>query len=221
MSSGPLPMTDTLYTYFRAHCGRESDLLRRLRKETAKMPEARMQISPEQGQFMALLVELMDAQRIIEVGTFTGYSSIWMAAAMAPGGKLIACDIDENFTAVARRYWNEAGLSGRIDLRLAPAMETLNGLRSAGGDGSIDLAFIDADKTGYNAYYEACLALLRPGGLILVDNVLWSGAVADADNQTDDTRALRAFNDRILKDSRVTLCMTPIGDGLTLARKRT
>jgi predicted O-methyltransferase YrrM len=181
---------------------------------------AGMQISPEQGQFMALLAELIGARRAIEVGTFTGYSALCVAQALPADGKLIACDISEEFTSVARRYWAKSGIADRIELRLAPALDTLKSLLADGGAGSFDFAFIDADKTQYDAYYEAILKLLRPGGLVTIDNVLWSGAVADGRKRDADTIALRALNEKLKSDKRITLSMLPIGDGLTLARKR-
>ena len=220
MSSRTIPMTDRLYDYLLKVSLREPPLLAELRAETAKMPMAGMQISPEQGQFMALLAELIGARKAIEVGTFTGYSALCVAGALPADGKLIACDISEEFTAVARRYWARSGIAGRIELRLAPALDTLNGLLKGGGAGSFDFAFIDADKTQYDAYYEAILKLLRPGGLITIDNVLWSGAVADGRKRDADTVALRALNEKLKGDKRITLSMRPIGDGLTLARKR-
>jgi caffeoyl-CoA O-methyltransferase len=220
MSNRTIPMTDRLYDYLLKVSLREPPLLAELRAETAKLPMAGMQISPEQGQFMALLAELIGARRAIEVGTFTGYSALCVAGALPRDGKLIACDISEEFTSVARRYWARSGIADRIELRLAPALDTLKGLLAAGGTGSFDFAFIDADKTQYDAYYEAILKLLRPGGLITIDNVLWSGAVADGRKRDADTVALRALNEKLKADKRVSLSMLPIGDGLTLARKR-
>jgi predicted O-methyltransferase YrrM len=199
---------------------REPPILRRLREETASHPQARFQISPEQGQFMALLIQLMGARRTIEVGVFTGYSSLAVALALPADGSIVACDISEEFTSVARRYWREAGIDRKIDLRLNPAMETLTGLLAQGHGGRFDFVFIDADKTSYEGYYECALELLRPGGLIMVDNVLWSGRVLDASDQTADTVALRAFNEKLHADSRVSLSLIPLGDGVTLALKR-
>ena len=220
MKKGALGLDDELYDYLLRVSLREADVLRRLREETAAMPLSIMQIAPEQGQFMALLVELMGAVRAIEVGVFTGYSSLAVALALPPEGRITACDISEEFTAVARRYWAEAGVDHKIDLFLAPALETLDGLIADGASGTYDLAFIDADKTAYADYYERLLILLRPGGLILVDNVLWSGRVADAVSNDDDTIALRAFNEKLAVDERISLSMLPLADGLTLARKR-
>ena len=220
MANRTITLSDGLYDYLLDVSLREPDVLRRLREETAKIPAAAMQIAPEQGQFMALLVELMGARKAIEVGTFTGYSSLSVALALPPGGRLVACDVNEEWTAVARRYWAEAGVADRIDLRLGPALETLDGLIAEGEAGTFDFAFIDADKAGYDAYYERILTLLRPGGLVSVDNVLWSGRVIDTAKQDSDTRAIRAFNEKIHADPRVSLSLVPIGDGLTLARKR-
>ncbi len=220
MSSRTIQMTDRLYDYLLKVSLREPPLLAELRAETAKLPMAGMQISPEQGQFMALLAELIGARRAIEVGTFTGYSALCVAQALPADGKLIACDISEEFTSVARRYWAKSGIAGRIELRLAPALDTLKSLLAGGGAGSFDFAFIDADKTQYDAYYEAILKLLRPGGLMTIDNVLWSGAVADGRKRDADTVALRALNEKLRTDKRISLSLLPIGDGLTLARKR-
>ena len=199
---------------------REAPILQRLRQETASHPAARFQISPEQGQFMAMLIQLLGARRTIEVGVFTGYSSLAVALALPAGGSIVACDINEEFTSVARRYWREAGVDRMIDLRLKPAIETLTELLAQGQRGAFDFVFIDADKTNYEGYYECALELLRPGGLIMVDNVLWSGRVLDPADQTADTVALRAFNTKLHADSRVSLSMIPLGDGVTLALKR-
>ncbi len=220
MANRTITLSDGLYDYLLDVSLREPDVLRRLREETAKIPNAAMQIAPEQGQFMALLVEVMGARNAIEVGTFTGYSSLSVALALPPGGCLVTCDVNAESTAVARRYWAEAGVADRIDLRLAPALETLDALIAEGEAGTFDFAFIDADKTEYDAYYERILTLLRPGGLVSVDNVLWSGRVLDTAKQDPDTRAIRAFNEKIHADPRVSLSLVPIGDGLTLARKR-
>ncbi len=219
MSTRTFQLSDEVHAYLLRETVRESDLLRRLREETAAMPQSNMQISPEQGQFMRLLVELIGARRAIEIGTFTGYSSICIASAMPDDGKLICCDLNRAYTAVAQRYWQQAGLTGRIELRLAPALETLRELRAAGGDGSLDFAFIDADKGNYDAYYEQVLALLRPGGLVAIDNALWSGRVADPAADDAETRALRAINRKVSADARVTASLVPIGDGLLVARK--
>ena len=213
-------MTDGLYGYLLETSLRDTPLQARLRDETARHPRGTMQISPEQGQFMQLLTKLMGARRCIEVGVFTGYSSLAVALALPGDGHILACDVSEEFTSVARRYWKEAGVAGKIELKLAPATETLDARLKAGEAGTYDLAFIDADKANYAAYYERILKLLRPGGLVLVDNVLWSGAVIDASDQDEDTVAIRAFNKLLHKDERVDVSMLPVGDGLTLARKR-
>ena len=220
MSNRTITVDDRLYDYLLGASLREADVLRRLRAETQAMPNATMQISPEQGQFMALLVKLVGARKIIEIGTFTGYSALCMAQALPRDGRIVACDISAEWTAIAVRYWAEAGVAGRIELRLAPALETTRALIEAGEGLTFDLAFIDADKQNYGAYYEAALELLRPGGLILVDNTLWYGRVADGEVQDVDTVAIRAFNVQLRDDPRVDLSLLPIGDGLTLARKR-
>ena len=213
-------MTDALYAYLLETSLRELPLLKQLRDETARHPRAGMQISPEQGQFMQLLAKLSGARRCIEVGVFTGYSSLAVALALPADGRILACDVSEEFTSVARRYWKEAGVAGKIELKLAPALHTLDERLAAGEADSYDLAFIDADKANYSGYYQRILKLLRPGGLVLVDNVLWSGAVIDASDHDEDTVAIRAFNKLLHQDERVDISMVPIGDGLTLARKR-
>lgn len=220
MSSRTLSVTDSVYEYLLRATVHEPDPLPRLREETARLPNAQMQISPEQGQLMRLLVELTGARRAVEVGVFTGYSSLCTAMAMPDDGRLVACDVSEEYTSVARRYWKEAGVDHKIDLRLGPAVETLEALVAAGGAASFDFAFIDADKSNYGAYYEACISLLAPGGLVAVDNTLWSGRVADPSDHEASTEAIRALNARIASDERVTMCLVPIGDGLMLARKR-
>ncbi len=220
MSYRPTPLTEDLHRYLLEVSLREPALLARLREETARRGDAGMQISPEQGQFMAFLIELTGARRVLEIGTFTGYSALSMALALPPEGRIIACDIEPETTAVARRYWAEAGVAEKIDLRLAPALDTLDGLLAEGGAESFDFAFIDADKENYEAYYESCLALLRQGGLLAVDNVLWNGAVADPAARDPDTEAIRALNLRMREDPRISLSMVPISDGLSLARKR-
>jgi predicted O-methyltransferase YrrM len=206
--------------YVNGFIAQETAPQRRLRAETAALPEARMQIGPDQGALLALLVHLIGARQAVEVGTFTGYSALAVASALPPGGRLITCDVSEEWTAIARRYWQEAGVSGRIDLRLGPATETLAGLLREGGAGSFDFAFIDADKESYDAYYEACLRLLRPGGLLAIDNVLWSGAVADPSAVDAETEAIRALNRKVRDDGRVEACLLTVGDGVMLARKR-
>jgi predicted O-methyltransferase YrrM len=220
MSNRTIPIDERLHGYLLEHSLRESDVKRRLREVTASLEWSGMQIAPEQGQLMALLVELIGARRIIEIGTFTGYSALCMAEAMPADGTLICCDLNEEWTGIARGFWREAGVEERIDLRLAPALETLDALLADGEEGQFDMTFIDADKANYTRYFERCLTLVRPGGLILFDNTLWGGRVADPDVQDEDTRAIRALNDRLLGDQRVTLSLVPIGDGLTLARKR-
>jgi predicted O-methyltransferase YrrM len=218
--AGKLLLPELIHQYLVSVSLREPAILRLLREDTASHERAIMQIGPEQGQFMALLVQLMGARRTIEVGVFTGYSSLAVALALPADGSIIACDISEEYTSVAQRYWKAAGVDHMIDLRLGPALETLNDLLAGGQRGRFDFAFIDADKSNYENYYERLLELIRPGGLILVDNVLWSGTVADPENQEPDTIAIRAFNRKLLSDSRVTLSMIPVGDGLTLALKR-
>ena len=220
MSRRSISLTDSLYDYLLAVSLREPDVLRRLREETAKDPAARMQISPEQGQFMGLLARLMGARRCLEVGVFTGYSSLALALALPDDARIVACDVSEEWTSVARRYWAAAGVADKIDLRLAPALETLEGLLAAGEAGSYDFAFLDADKKNYLRYFELALGLVRPGGLIVADNTLWSGRVADPRNAEPDTVALRHFNQHLHRDARIDLSLVPIGDGLTLARKR-
>src|SRR5579864_2988242 len=214
------PLTEETYQYLLSVSSRESEVLRRLREETAALPNAQMQISPDQGQFMALLVHLMRAKKTLEVGVFTGYSSLAVALALPADGRVVACDVNKEWTSIARRYWKDAGVAGKIDLRLAPASETLKSLLAAGGAGTFDFAFIDADKSNYDTYFELSLELLRVGGLIAIDNVLWSGRAADPKNQEPDTIAIRALNTKLHRDQRVTLSMVPIADGLTLALKR-
>jgi predicted O-methyltransferase YrrM len=220
MSRRTLSLTDSLYDYIVAHSVREPPLLARLREVTAALPDSNMQISPEQGQFLALLVKLIGASRCIEVGTYTGYSSLAVALALPADGRLVACDINSTTTAIARQFWREAGIESRIELRLQAALKSLDELLAAGGAGAFDFAFIDADKTSYQAYYEKLLVLMRPGGLIAVDNTLWSGRVADPIDMDADTAALRVFNDHVHGDERVDLSLIPVADGLTLLRKR-
>ena len=220
MSSRTIVLNDALYEYLLSVSLREPDVLCRLREETAKMPQHNMQISPEQGQFIALLVELTGARKCLEVGTFTGYSTLSLALALPEDGQIVACDISEEFTSRAKPYWQEAGVAGKIDLRLGPALETLDALIADGENGAFDLAFIDADKVNYQGYFQRALDLIRRGGLILVDNVLWSGAVVDPARDDEDTEAIRAFNQARAGDPRISLSLVPIGDGLSLARKR-
>jgi len=220
MSNRTISLTDSLYDYLLSVSLREPEILRRLREETAADPRAGMQISPEQGQFMGLLARLMDARRCLEIGVFTGYSSLALALALPDDGRILACDISERWTAVARRYWAAAGVAHKIDLRLATAMDTLDRLIDDGASGTFDFAFIDADKENYPGYYERVLGLLRPGGLVVSDNTLWSGAVADPENSEPETVVLRHYNEMLHRDERVDLSLLPVGDGLTLARKR-
>jgi caffeoyl-CoA O-methyltransferase len=222
VSNRTIQVDDKLYDYLVSVSVREPELLARLRDETHERFAERfgMQISPEQGQFMALLVRLTNARKTLEVGVFTGYSSLAVALALPKDGKIVACDVSEEWTSVARRYWKEAGVDGKVDLRIAPALETLDALVAAGESGTFDFAFIDADKTNYYAYYERALELLRPGGLIAIDNVLWSGKVADQSVEDADTIAIRELNERLRDDERIALSLVPIGDGLMLALKR-
>jgi len=199
---------------------REPEILERLRRETATHPESRFQIPPEQGQLFRILVRLGGARRVIEIGVFTGYSSLAMALALPPDGRIVACDVSDEYTRTARRYWGEAGVAGKIDLRLAPAKKTLDSLIAAGQSGSYDLAFIDADKSGYMGYYEQCLHLVRPGGLIALDNMLSRGRVLEENPADADAAALRKMNEFIHRDDRVDALLLPLGDGLTLAVKR-
>ena len=220
MSSKTLNMTDALSAYLQDVSLRDSDLMARLRDETSRLPMSGMQISPEQGQFMQLLVKALGIRRAIEIGVFTGYSSLCVALAMPDDGRIIACDIDKDSASVAQRYWKQAGVDHKIELRLAPARETLDIMIENQLNGSFDFVFIDADKTGYQDYYERALVLIRPGGLVAIDNTLWNGNVVDESNQTEDTRAIREFNRHIHADQRVDVSLLPIGDGLTLALKR-
>jgi predicted O-methyltransferase YrrM len=213
-------LTDKLYQYLVDHSVREHPVLAELRAETAKLPHAGMQIGPDQGQFMALLARLTGARKCIEVGVFTGYSSLAVALALPADGRIVACDVSEEWTAIARRYWQKAGVAAKVDLRLGPATATLDRLLAEAGEGRYDFAFIDADKANYLEYYERCLRLLRPNGLIALDNTLWSGDVAEPSNTKPDTVALRALNDALHRDERVDIALLPLGDGVTLARKR-
>jgi caffeoyl-CoA O-methyltransferase len=220
MSRRTVSLTEELYQYMLSVSLREPDLLRRLRQETAELPEAQCQISPEQGQFMAFLIKLIGARRTLDVGVFTGYSSLVVALALPDDGKVVACDVSLEWTAVARRYWEQAGVASKVDLHLAPAVETLDRLLAEGQADSFDFAFIDAEKVAYDAYYERCLRLLRPGGLIAFDNVFRHGRVTDPTVTDEGTRAIRALNLKLHVDERIDLSMIPIGDGLNLARKR-
>ncbi len=220
MSTRTLQLDDRTYEYLLAHSLREHPQLAKLRAETASHPKVNMQIAPEQGQLMQMLARLTGARRAIEVGVFTGYSSLAVMLAMPEDATLLALDVSEEYTAVARRHWQEAGVADRIELVIAPAEETLDARIRAGEAGRYDFAFIDADKTGYLGYYERLLELVRPGGLIVVDNTLWHGAVADPADRDTDTAALRGFNDALHRDPRIDLALLPVGDGLTLARRR-
>lgn len=219
MSKQTLGLEQNLYDYLLSVSLREPTILTQLRQETSQLPMSRMQISPEQGQFMALLVKLIGAKKTLEVGVFTGYSSLVVALALPADGKIVACDVSEEYTSVARRYWQQAGVADKIDLHIAPALETLDNLLTTGEAGTFDFAFIDADKSNYNNYYERSLELIRPGGLIAIDNVLWSGKVAETEIQDNQTNKIRDLNRKLHEDSRITLSLVPIADGLTLAMK--
>lgn len=220
MTNKTIGIPDELHEYVVEVGAREPDVLARLRDETSAMPQARMQIAPEEGAFLAMLAELVGARRCIEVGTFTGYSSVAVARALPEDGRLLCCDISKEWTDVARRYWAEAGVAEKIDLRIAPAEQTLDSLIDAGEEGTYDFAFVDADKTGYSTYYDRLLRLVRPGGLIAFDNTLWGGRVIDDTVDDKDTAAIREFNRRLADDDRVSLSMLPVADGVTLARRR-
>jgi predicted O-methyltransferase YrrM len=220
MSNTSLGLPDDLHEYLLRIGVREPPLLARLREETAALPEHQMQIAPEQGAFMALLVELLGARRCIELGTFTGYSSLVVALALPRDGRIVCCDVSEEWTAVARRYWAEAGVADKVDLRLGPALETLDKLLAEGAGGTFDFAFLDADKGLYPGYYERLVELLRPGGLLAIDNVFGAGRIADPTVDDPQVIAIRQLNERVVGDERVSLSTVPIADGLTLARKR-
>ena len=220
MSNVSMGLPPDLQDYLVRHGVREPEILKRLRDETALLPQHNMQIAPEQGALLALLVELVGAKRCIEIGTFTGYSSTVVALAMPPDGTIVCCDISEEWTAVARRYWAEAGVADRVDLRLAPALETLDKLIAGGAEGTFDFAFIDARKSEYPEYHERIVRLLRSGGLAAYDNVLWGGSVVDDSAQDEETLGVRRLNERLAADERVTIAMLPVADGVTLARKR-
>ncbi len=219
MGKQTIGLEQNLYDYLLSVSLREPIILTQLRQETSELPMSRMQISPEQGQFMALLVKLIGAKKTLELGVFTGYSSLVVALALPADGKIVACDVSEEYTSIARRYWQQAGVADKIDLHIAPALETLDSLLAAGEAGTFDFAFIDADKGNYENYYERSLELIRPGGLIAIDNVLWSSKVADLEIQDNQTNKIRAFNRKLHQDSRITLSLVPIADGLTLAIK--
>jgi len=219
MSRNYTPITDALADYIRLVTLREPETLRRLRESTEDHPRASMQIAPEQGQFLHFLTKLIGARKVLEVGVFMGYSSSWIALALPADGKIVACDVSEEYTSIARNTWREAGVTDKIDLRLAPAVETLDGLIASGQSGTFDMVFIDADKRNYSNYYERALQLVRPGGLIAADNTLWDGSVIDPTDDDPDTEAIRAFNRKLHTDDRITLTLATIGDGVTLACK--
>jgi caffeoyl-CoA O-methyltransferase len=221
MSSRTLQITEPILEYLLSVSIREPATLSKLRDETAKLEAAGMQISPEQGQFMRLLVKMLGAKRTLEIGVFTGYSALSVALVLPDDGQIVACDVSEEWTAMARRYWHAAGIAHKIDLYLAPATETLAALvGNEANHGTFDFAFIDADKANYATYYDHAFKLIRRGGVIAIDNVLWGGSLVDESNQDEDSNALRALNQQLHKDDRIDLSMVPIGDGLTLARKR-
>ena len=220
MSRSTLKLTDSVYDYMLEHSLRESEACRLLREETAPMKMGMMQVSPEQGQFMAFLVRLTETRRALEIGTFTGYSALCVAQALPSDGRLVCCDVSEEWTSVGQRYWQSAGVSDKIDLRIGPATETLQALREDGEEDRYDFAFIDADKKNYLVYYENVLSLLRTGGVLLIDNVLWGGSVANPGKNDDDTNAIRTLNQHLRGDDRVLLSMLPVGDGLTLVMKQ-
>jgi len=220
MSDATLNLTPDVYGYLQKNSLREPEVLKQLRHETHRMPEAVMQISPEQGQFMRLLVEMLSAKKTLDIGTFTGYSALAVALSLPDNGRVVACDTSEKWTDIGRRYWVMAGVDHKIDLKLQPAIQTLDDLLTAGEKNTFDFSFIDADKENYLSYYEKSLQLLRPGGLVAIDNVLWSGRVADPSEHDTNTECIRKLNSFILSDERVTISMLPVGDGLTLAYKR-
>ena len=219
MSSKTLSLNDSLLHYIQSVSVQESEVLKQLRAETAKQPMAVMQIAPEQGQFMSFLVQLLNAKKTLEIGVFTGYSALIVALALPPDGRVIACDINKEYTAIAQQFWQQAGVAEKIDLRIAPALETLDKLIAENHSNTFDFAFIDADKSNYINYYEKALQLVRPGGVIAIDNVLWSGRVADPEVQDNRTQKIREFNQNLAQDSRVKISLLPLADGLTLALK--
>ncbi len=221
MSSRTLQVTEPIHEYLLSVSLREPAILTKLREETAKLEAAGMQISPEQGQFMRLLVKMLGAKRTLEIGVFTGYSALSVALVLPDDGQIVACDVNEEWTGMARRYWHAAGIAHKIDLYLAPATETLAALvGNEANHGTFDFAFIDADKANYATYYDQAFKLIRRGGVIAIDNVLWGGSLVDESKQDEDSNALRALNQQLHKDDRIDLSLVPIGDGLTLARKR-
>ena len=220
MSNRTLSLTDAVYDYLCDQSLRETPVQRQLRSVTRKMENSVMQISPEQGQFMQFLVSIIGASNTIEVGVYTGYSALCVALGLPEDGRIIACDINEEWTKIALEYWKKAGVADKIDLQIAPALDTLTELGKKGRKNHFDFAFIDADKVNYDIYYEKCLNLVRPGGVVAIDNVLWSGAVADVSAMDENTKAIRSLNAKLHKDERVDLSMIPLGDGLTLVRKK-
>lgn len=220
MSDKTLTLTSNLYHYLLNNSLREPEILCQLRMKTQSLSASKMQVAPEQAQFMRLLIELMGATKTIDIGTFTGYSALAVALSLPANGKVIACDINTEWTDIAEHYWQQSGIANRIELRLAPALDTLNNLLESGQASTFDFIFIDADKYNYDSYYEKSLQLLKTGGLIAIDNVLWGGSVADSDVMDRATVSIRELNKKIVKDERVTISMLPIGDGLTLARKK-
>jgi predicted O-methyltransferase YrrM len=219
MSNRTIVLTDPLYEYLLSVSLREPELLAELRAEAATRPEVQLQIAPEQGQFMALLVRLTGARRCLEIGVFTGYSSLATALALPDDGRIVACDVSEEWTAVARRFWRRAGVEHKIELRLAPALDTLDALLADGAASTFDFVFLDADKGNYPSYYQRIYALLRPGGLLAIDNTLWSGRLLDPRERDPETEGIRRLNDQLLRDARVDLSLLPLADGLTLVRK--
>jgi predicted O-methyltransferase YrrM len=220
MGKKTLDLNDKLYDYLLSVSLRDNANQKQLRETTDKLEWGIMQISADQAQFMSLLLKLTGAKRVIEIGTFTGYSALVMASALPDDGELIACDVSEEWTNIGKPYWKQANVDHKIDLRIAPALDTLDNLIAEGQNNTFDAAFIDADKQNYLNYYQRCLELIRPGGLIMLDNVLWGGSVADDNNQEEDTQAIRDINQFLLQDDRVDISLVPIGDGLTLARKK-
>jgi len=220
MANQSIGLSADVYDYLLSHGLREPDILQQLRAATEKEELSVMRSAPEQGQFMAMLLRLMGAKRILEIGTYTGYATLWMALALPDDGKVVSCDISKQWTSVGQRFWATAGVKHKIDLRLQPALTTLQTLLDDGAQESFDFAFIDADKINYQAYFEACLQLIRPGGLVVIDNVLWGGSVLEVSNREDSTKAIRTFNQNLHEDQRVDIVMLPVADGITLAQKR-
>ncbi len=220
MSNQTLNLTPKLYQYLLSVSLHEAPVLKSLREETSRLSGHKMQISPEQGQFMALLIELIGAKKTLEVGVYTGYSSLAVALALPADGRITACDINTESSDIAKSFWQKAGVMEKIELKIAPALETLDQLIAEGESNTFDFIFIDADKQNYSNYYERSLSLVRPGGLILIDNVLWSGHVADSTNNDMQTEAIRQLNQKIFEDTRISMSLLPLGDGLTLVRKR-